>query len=246
MKKIYLSTLAIALIGMTMAGCNEDKVAKNADKQEATAKKVALTTPQEKLGYAIGLQIGAQLAATKDAMHTESLVLGIKDALENKEPRLTNEEMQAAKMAFQQEVQQRAQAEMAMIGEKNKTEGEAFLTQNKTKEGVVTLPSGLQYKVIQAGTGATPTAADTVVTHYTGTLINGQVFDSSVQRGEPATFPVGGVIAGWTEALQHMKVGGKWQLFIPAELAYGERGAGQMIAPNSTLLFDIELLEIKK
>jgi len=246
MKKIYLSTLAIALVGLTMTGCNEDKVAKNADIQEVAAKKVTLSTPQEKLGYAIGLQIGSQLAATKDAMHTESLVLGIKDALENKEPRLTNEEMQAAKMAFQQEVQQRAQAEMAMMGEKNKTEGAAFLAQNKTKEGVVTLPSGLQYKVITAGTGATPTASDTVVTHYTGTLINGQVFDSSVQRGEPATFPVGGVIAGWTEALQHMKVGGKWQLFIPAELAYGERGAGQMIAPNSTLLFEIELLEIKK
>ena len=245
MKKIYLSTLAIALVGMTMTGCNEDKVAKAADAQEVQAKTVALSTPQEKLGYAIGLQIGSQLLETKDAMHTESLVLGIKDALESKEPRLSNEEMQAVKMAFQQEVQARAQQEMAGLALKNKAEGDAFLAANKTKEGVVTLPSGLQYKIITAGTGATPTSSDTVVTHYTGTLINGQVFDSSVQRGEPATFPVGGVIAGWTEALQHMKVGGKWQLFIPAELAYGERGAGQMIAPNSTLIFDIELLEIK-
>ena len=246
MKKIYLSTLAIALVGLTMTGCNEDKVAKNADAQETAAKKVELTTTQEKLGYAIGLQIGSQLAATKDAMHTESLILGIKDALENKPPRLTNEEMQAAKMAFQKEVQARAQKEMAQLGEKNMVQGQNFLAENKAKEGVVTLPSGLQYKVLKAGTGATPTANDTVVTHYTGKLINGQVFDSSVQRGEPATFPVGGVIAGWTEALQKMKVGGKWELTIPSNLAYGERGAGQMIAPNSVLVFEIELLEIKK
>jgi len=245
MKKIYLSTLAIALIGITMSGCNEDKVAKNADKQEASAKKVSLTTSQEKLGYAIGLQIGSQLAATKDAMHTDSLILGIKDALENKTPRLSNEEMQAAKMAFQQEVQARAQKEMAELSGKNKAEGEAFLAANKSKEGVVTLPSGLQYKVLKAGTGATPKATDTVVTHYTGKLINGQVFDSSLQRGEPATFPVNGVIPGWTEALQLMKTGGKWELYIPADLAYGERGAGQAIAPNSVLVFEIELLDVK-
>ncbi|MGB6018792.1 MAG: FKBP-type peptidyl-prolyl cis-trans isomerase [Sulfurimonadaceae bacterium] len=207
---------------------------------------MALSTQEEKVGYAIGLQIGGQLLTTKDALNSEALILGLQDALAEKAPRLTNEEMQAAKMAFQQQVQERAQKEMAQLVEKNKAEGEAFLTQNKTKEGVVTLPSGLQYKVVQVGTGDTPKETDTVVTHYTGTLINGQVFDSSVQRGEPATFPVSGVIAGWTEALQHMKVGAKWQLFIPADLAYGERGAGQMIAPNSTLLFDIELLEIKK
>jgi len=246
MKKIYLSTLAIALIGLTMSGCNEDKVAKAADAQEAAAQNVALTTSQEKLGYAIGLQIGSQLAATKDAMHTESLILGIKDALENKQPRLTNEEMQAAKMAFQQEVQERAQKEIAQLAEKNMVEGENFLAENKGKEGVVTLPSGLQYKVLKAGTGATPSATDTVVTHYTGRLISGQVFDSSVQRGEPATFPVNGVIAGWTEALQKMKEGGKWELYIPAKLAYGERGAGQVIPPNAVLIFEIELLEVKK
>jgi len=246
MKKIYLSTLAIALVGLTMSGCNEDKVAKAADTQEAAAQNVALTTPQEKLGYAIGLQIGSQLAATKDAMKTEALVLGIKDALENRQPRLTNEEMQAAKMAFQQEVQERAQKEIAQLAEKNMVEGENFLAENKGKEGVVTLPSGLQYKVLKAGTGATPSATDTVVTHYTGRLINGQVFDSSVQRGEPATFPVNGVIAGWTEALQKMKEGGKWELYIPAKLAYGERGAGQVIPPNAVLIFEIELLEVKK
>jgi len=239
MKKIYLSTLAIAVIGITMAGCNEEKKAE-------TAAAPALTTQEQKVGYAIGAQIGAQLAMTKDDIDNKALVAGLTDAMNGTELKLTDQQMQEAKMAFQQKVQEKAQKEMKQLAETNKAEGEKFLAENKTKEGVVTLPSGLQYKVIQAGTGETPTATDTVVTHYTGTLINGQVFDSSVQRGEPATFPVNGVIAGWTEALQHMKVGAKWQLFIPADLAYGERGAGKVIAPNSTLIFDIELLEIKK
>ena len=241
MKKIYLSTLAIALVGITMAGCNEDKASK-----ATTAETPALTTQEQKVGYAIGAQIGSQLAMTKDDIDSNALILGLTDAMNGTELKLTEQQMQEAKMAFQKKVQEKAQEEMTKLAEANKAEGEKFLAENKTKEGVVTLPSGLQYKVIQVGTGATPTAADTVVTHYTGTLINGQVFDSSVQRGEPATFPVNGVISGWTEALQHMKVGAKWQLFIPAELAYGERGAGQTIAPNSTLIFDIELLEIKK
>ena len=241
MKKIYLSTLAIALVGLTMTGCNEDK-ASNAKTAEAPA----LTTQEQKVGYAIGAQIGAQLAMTKDDIDSKALISGLTDAMSGTALKLTDQQMQEAKVAFQTKVQEKAQKEMTKLAEANKAEGEKFLAENKTKEGVVTLPSGLQYKVVQAGTGATPTAADTVVTHYTGTLINGQVFDSSVQRGEPATFPVNGVISGWTEALQHMKVGGKWQLFIPAELAYGERGAGQTIAPNSTLIFDIELLEIKK
>ena len=245
MKKIYLSTLAIALIGITMTGCNEDKAA-NTAAQAPTASTPTLSTQQEKVGYAIGIQIGSQLAQTKDSLNTEALILGINDALAQKAPKLTNQEMQQAKMAFQQEVQAKAQKQMAELAQKNKTEGEAFLEANKKKEGVVTLPSGLQYKVIKEGTGATPTATDIVVTDYTGKLINGQIFDSSVQRGKPATFPVNGVIPGWTEALQKMKVGSKWELVIPSDLAYGERGAGQAIAPNSVLVFDIELLDIKK
>ena len=241
MRKIYLSTLVIAVIGVTMSGCNEEKATNATD----TAKEVTLSTPQEKLGYSIGLQIGAQLAANKEAMNVDALTLGIKDAVENRTPRLSKEEMQATKTAFQQKMQAKAQKEMIEIAEKNLAEGEKFLAENKAKEGVVTLPSGLQYKVIKKGTGTIPTAENTVVTHYTGKLINGQIFDSSVQRGQPATFPVQGVIAGWTEALQLMPVGSKWELYIPAKLAYGERGAGQMIAPNSTLTFEIELLEIK-
>ena len=243
MKKIYLSTLAFALVAMTMTGCNEDKPAKT---EAAKPTEMTLSTQAEKVGYAYGLQIGAQIGASKDLLNSEALILGLQDALAGKASRLSDEEIQMATMAFQKQAQERAAQNMAQLGEKNKADGEAFLAQNKAKEGVVTLPSGLQYKIVQAGTGETPTATDTVVTHYTGTLISGQVFDSSVQRGQPATFPVNGVIPGWTEALQLMKVGAKWQLYIPADLAYGERGAGQTIAPNSALIFDIELLEIKK
>jgi FKBP-type peptidyl-prolyl cis-trans isomerase FklB len=242
MKKIYLSTLTIALIGLTMAGCNEEKTANTVSKAETTT----LTTQEQKVGYAIGTQIGSQLAMTKDDIDTKALIAGISDAINGTAPKLTAQEMQDAKMAFQKKVQAKAQEEMMKLAQANIAEGEKFLAENAKKEGVVTTESGLQYKILKAGTGATPTAEDTVVTHYTGKLINGQVFDSSVQRGEPATFPVSGVIAGWTEALQKMKVGGKWELVIPAKLAYGERGAGQAIAPNSTLIFDIELLDIKK
>ena len=129
--------------------------------------------------------------------------------------------------------------------EANRQKGEAFLVENQKKEGVITLPSGLQYKVIEEGTGESPKPNDTVVTHYRGTLIDGKEFDSSYRRGEPASFPVNRVIAGWTEALQLMKVGAKWQLFIPPELAYGERGAGRAIGPNAALIFEIELVEIQ-
>ena len=154
MKKIYLSTLAIALIGITMTGCNEDKGTAKASTAATPTAKTTLTTQQEKVGYSIGIQIGSQLAQTKDSLNTDALMLGISDALAQKQPKMTNEEMQQAKMAFQQEIQAKAQKQMAKVSNKNKAEGEAFLAANKTKEGVVTLPSGLQYKVIKAGTGA--------------------------------------------------------------------------------------------
>jgi FKBP-type peptidyl-prolyl cis-trans isomerase FklB len=134
---------------------------------------------------------------------------------------------------------------MQLAGDANKKVGDAFLAANKTKEGVVTLPSGLQYKILTAGDGAKPTAADSVVCNYKGTLINGKEFDASSKHGGPATFPVGGVIKGWTEALQLMPVGSKWQLFVPADLAYGQRGAGGDIGPGATLIFEVELLSIK-
>jgi len=245
-KKIVLSTLAIALTAVTMTGCNEDKTTKAATTQPAAVTTSTLSSEKEKIGYALGLQIGSQLSKTKDGLDAKALIAGLNDALQEKKPKMSQEEVGAALQSFQKFAQAKAAEMMNDMATKNLAEGEAFLAANKTKEGVITLPSGLQYKVITAGTGAIPTAQDTVVTNYKGTLINGKTFDSSYERGEPATFPVSGVIAGWTEALQKMPVGSKWKLFIPAKLAYGERGAGQMIAPNATLIFDIELLEIKK
>ncbi len=159
--------------------------------------------------------------------------------------RLTEDQARAALMEVQNEMRKKQQAEMQAAGEANKKEGDAFLAANKAKEGVVTLPSGLQYKILTQGTGPKPTATDSVVCNYRGTLINGTEFDSSYKRGEPATFPVSGVIKGWTEALQLMPVGSKWQLFVPSDLAYGERSPGPEIAPDSTLIFEVELLSIQ-
>jgi FKBP-type peptidyl-prolyl cis-trans isomerase FklB len=148
--------------------------------------------------------------------------------------------------AFQKEMMAKQQELAKRLGEKNKKEGEAFLSENRKKEGIKALPSGLQYKVVKAGTGKKPKSTDTVTTHYRGTLIDGTEFDSSYRRGQPASFPVSGVIAGWTEALQLMEEGAKWQLFIPPNLAYGERGAGSQIGPNATLIFEIELISIQE
>jgi FKBP-type peptidyl-prolyl cis-trans isomerase FklB len=158
---------------------------------------------------------------------------------------LTEEEARAALVAAQNDMRKKVQDKMQQAGEGNKKEGDAFLAANKTKEGIVTLPSGLQYKILTPGTGPKPTASDTVVCNYRGTLIDGKEFDSSYKRGQPATFAVGGVIKGWTEALQLMPAGSKWQLFIPPDLAYAERGAGADIGPNATLIFEVELLSIQ-
>ena len=158
---------------------------------------------------------------------------------------MTEEQGRAAIAELQKELMQKQQAQVAVVAEKNKAEGQAFLEKNKTAEGVVILPSGLQYKILKAGEGKKPGLDDTVVCHYRGTLINGTEFDSSMKRKEPASFPVKGVIKGWTEALQLMPVGSKWQLFVPSNLAYGERGAGGAIGPNATLIFEVELLSIQ-
>ena len=158
---------------------------------------------------------------------------------------MTEQEMKETLAGLQKELMEKQAERAKLLAEKNKKEGEAFLAANKTKEGVKTLPDGLQYKVIKEGTGKTPKADDTVVTNYRGTLIDGTEFDSSYKRGQPATFPVKGVIPGWTEALQLMKEGSKWELFIPSNLAYGERGAGNAIGPNATLVFEIELISVK-
>jgi len=206
-----------------------------------------LTNPKQKTSYALGVNIGSSLKAQELDLDAKALAAGVADALGGK-PALTEDEVRDTLMKLRQDVAAKSAAEAAKYadGPKNLKDGEAFLAENAKKEGVKTTPSGLQYKVLKSGTGEMPKKTDTVTVHYTGTLIDGTVFDSSVQRGQPATFPVGGVIPGWTEALQMMKVGDKWQLFLPAKLAYGEQSPSPKIGPNSTLIFEVELLGIEK
>ena len=207
--------------------------------------KLTLKTEKEKLSYSLGASLGQNVKSNNLDIDAEIFTRAIKDALTGSKPLLSDEEMKAALQDFQQKMRQKQLAALQELGAKNKKDGEAFLAANKKKPGVVALPSGLQYKVIKTGTGKKPTVNDTVVAHYTGTLINGKEFDSSVRRGEPATFLLGGVVKGWQEVLPLMPAGSKWQVFIPASLAYGETGAGQAIGPNETLIFEIELVSIK-
>lgn len=209
------------------------------------ADKVELKTDKDKNSYAVGADIGSGLKRQGLALDPDLVGKGFKDGYSGGKTLLTPEETKERVAAVQQEMQQKATEEMRSMGEKNMKTGEAFLAENKKKPGTQTLPSGLQYQVIKEGKGQKPKATDTVKANYRGTLINGTEFDSSEKRGEPATFQLDKVIPGWTEALQLMPVGSKWRLFIPSELAYGDRGAGNLISPNSTLIFDVELLGIE-
>jgi FKBP-type peptidyl-prolyl cis-trans isomerase FklB len=202
-------------------------------------------TEKDRNSYAIGMAFGASLRKGYVDVDPEILLQGLKAGLADAKTLLTEEEAHAAIMEVQAEAHKKQEEKMQQAAEENKKEGEAFLAANKTKEGVVTLPSGLQYKILQAGTGPIPTATDTVVCNYRGTFIDGKEFDSSYKHGQPATFPVSGVIKGWTEALQLMPVGSKWELYLPSDLAYGARGQGQVIGPNSTLIFEVELVSIQ-
>ena len=204
-----------------------------------------LTTPKEKQSYAIGMNLGENLKNQAVDVDPNLLVRGLKDTLTGGKALLTTEEEHATLMELQANLRKAQMEKMQKAGEKNKKEGETFLTANKAKPGVVTLPSGLQYKILQAGTGPKPTATDSVSCNYRGTLIDGTEFDSSYKRGQATTFPVSGVIKGWTEALQLMPVGSKWQLFVPASLAYGDRAASALIGPDATLIFDVELISIQ-
>jgi len=206
----------------------------------------ALKTPKDKFSYALGMNLGASLHKQSVDVDPNMVAQGLRAALAGGKTLLTQEEAQAALMEVQNELRKKQQEKMQVAGEANKKEGEAFLAANKAKEGVVTLPSGLEYKILKEGNGPKPTASDSVVCNYRGTLINGTEFDSSYKSGQPATFPVNGVIKGWTEALQLMPVGSKWQLFVPSSLAYAERGAGGDIGPNATLIFEVELLSIQE
>jgi FKBP-type peptidyl-prolyl cis-trans isomerase FklB len=203
-----------------------------------------LDSEKAKVSYAIGMAVATNLKRQSLELDEAALEKGFHDSLSGT-PLLTQDQAQAILSAYQAEMRVKAQEKQRLAVENNKKDGEAFLKANQSKEGVVVLPSGLQYKILTAGTGPKPVATDTVVCNYRGTLIDGTEFDSSAKHGGPATFPVSGVIHGWTEALQLMPVGSKWQLLIPSDLAYGERGARDQIGPNSTLIFEVELVSIK-
>jgi FKBP-type peptidyl-prolyl cis-trans isomerase FklB len=209
---------------------------------------LVLKTQKDKFSYALGMntakRMGDSLKKQSVPFDPAILVRGMKDGLAGGKTLLTDDEAQAVLTEMQKQVRAEQAVKMQQAGDANKKEGEAFLAANKGKDGVITLPSGMQYKILTAGTGPKPTASDSVVCNYRGTLINGTEFDSSYKRGQPATFPVNGVIKGWTEALQLMPVGSKWQLFIPSDLAYGDPGRPG-IAPGSTLIFEVELLSIE-
>jgi FKBP-type peptidyl-prolyl cis-trans isomerase FklB len=200
---------------------------------------------KKKISYSFGMQYGNFLKRNSVEIDLDEFKKAVTDVLAGK-PAMDEKQAQEVMNAFRTDMMQRQQQKAKELGEKNDKEGKEFLEANAKKDGVKVTASGLQYKVIKEGTGAKPGPTDTVVTHYTGTLIDGTKFDSSRDRGEPASFPVNGVIAGWTEALQLMPVGSHYQLFIPSKLAYKERGSGQKIGPNATLVFDLELLDIKK
>ncbi len=204
-----------------------------------------LENDQEKVSYSFGLVLGKRMQNDLPDLNVDVFMQGVKDAIENKAPLLSDEEVADVLSTFQRDMQQQQMEKVQEIADKNQKIGEEFLAKNKDKEGVVTLESGLQYKVLTEGKGPQPGSSDVVKVHYTGSLISGEVFDSSVERGEPVTFPLNGVIAGWTEALQLMPTGSKWQLYIPSELAYGTNG-NRSIGPNETLLFDVELISIEK
>jgi len=230
----------LALSTLALFGCNDKggDAAVSGDSPE-------LKTLDQRLSYAIGLDLAARFKQDEIEIDTRALSLALADVQAGKEPRLNEEERRAAIQAFQDKQRAKQAEAFAVVADANKKEGEEFLAANAEKEGVVTLPSGLQYKVITNGDGPKPTKEDTVSVHYRGTLIDGTEFDSSYKRGQPVSFPVTGVIPGWTEALQLMPEGSKWELFIPSQLAYGPGGTSGQIGPNETLIFEVELLEAK-
>ena len=236
----WMSVCLCVVGGAVMA----QDVAPPAPAAASAAPAVDEKTAADVSSYGIGMNIGRGLKSDGVDINLDTFLQGIRDALQGAEPKYSREQLQAAFKVFEQSIQAKRQQRTKGVGEKNKADGLKFLADNKARPGIMTLPSGLQYQVLRAGNGASPKATDTVKVHYEGTLLDGKVFDSSIKRKEPATFPVNGVITGWTEALQLMKVGDHWRLFIPSNLAYGEQGAGELIGPGATLVFDVELLDI--
>jgi len=226
--------LFATLLAFTTVACQETKMEKS-----------DLKTQSDKASYSIGLDIGRNIKAQKLGLDIDKLIAGIKDGVEGDSALLSNEEIQEVMQIFSQERMAQQNAATSEESAKNKKAGEEFLEANKKKKGVISLPNGLQYEVIKSGKGASPKAADQVKVHYVGTLIDGTEFDSSIKRGEPAVFGVNQVIKGWTEILQIMQVGDKWKVYIPSDLAYGDRGAGEVIPPGAALIFEVELLGIE-
>ncbi len=250
MRKFFTTAISAMAAGIILLGNVLAQQTPAATTQQSPAAESqdasTLKTQKDKISYAIGMNVGTSLHRGSIDVDPNIVRQGLQDALAGGKTLLSEEEVRATLTELQNDVRKKQQEKMQQAGAANKKEGDAFLAANKGKEGVVALPSGLQYKVLSAGTGPKPTASDSVVCNYRGTLIDGKEFDSSYKRGQPATFPVSGVIKGWTEALQLMPVGSKWQLFVPSELAYGERGQGADIGPNAVLIFEVELLSIQE
>lgn len=248
-----MKKIAIAAVAFGLAACQPADESVNAAEAttetpvaEAAAPASAFANEDEKASYAIGLKYGESMKRDLSELQLKTFYKGFSDGFEGKDPALKAEEIVATLQALQTRKMEEMKAKAETAGAENKAAGDSFLVENKKRDGVTTLESGLQYEVITAGSGESPKKEDKVKVHYHGTLIDGTVFDSSIDRGQPATFGVGQVIKGWTEALQLMKVGDKWKVFIPSDLAYGERGAGGKIGPHSALIFEVELIDIEK
>ncbi len=244
MKRMLGMTVAAALL---LAGCNQgEKKETEREQASASAAAGALQDEKAKLSYAIGMDIGRSLKNLGADIDEAALSEGISDRLNGRKLKLSDEEAIKVQQAFFNKRAEKQAAERKAQAEKNKAEGEKFLAENAKRKGVHVTESGLQYEVLKQGDGPRPKVTDRVKVHYRGTLIDGTEFDSSYARGEPVVFPLGGVIKGWTEGVQLMSVGSKYRFYLPPELAYGERGAGQRIGPNATLIFEVELLGIEK
>lgn len=235
--------LLAAAAGAVLVGCNQQATETPAPEAPAA---LTLTTQEQRVSYGMGVGLGERMAQESFSIDVDAFAAGVKHVLEKQDRLMTQEEIMAEMQTFQQKLMAEQKAAQEAVGIKNKTEGETFLAENSKKEGVVTLESGLQYSVITEGNGDKPAATDTVEVHYSGTLLDGTEFDSSYKRGSTVSFPVNGVIPGWTEALQLMPAGSKWKLYIPSELAYGAGGTGGPIGPNATLLFEVELVAVQK
>jgi FKBP-type peptidyl-prolyl cis-trans isomerase len=235
-RRLPMFLLAPMVAGLLTA-CQEPQ-------QSEEPKTLALDTAEARLSYGVALRMGQRMKSDGMIVDVDAYAAGLRDAMEDSEQKLTDEEIQAEMVAFQERIQAEQEAERERVATENAEKGAAYLEENAKREGVMVTESGLQYEIVEAGEGPHPTTDDSVEVHYEGKLIDGTVFDSSIQRGQTVTFGVTQVIAGWTEALQLMRPGAKFKLHIPPELAYGAGGAGNMIGPNATLVFDVELVSI--